>query len=126
MIDFFLNTYKNATEIQIITEFLAFIFGILSVWFAKKENIWVYPTGLLATVLTSYLLYTAGYLGDMLVNAYFSVMSVYGWYNWSKKDNNDTNPATKKLIENNVLSSNHSFKTCDLFISWKVMAHRRL
>ncbi len=100
MIDFFLNTYKNATAIQIITEFLAFIFGILSVWFAKKENIWVYPTGLLATVLTSYLLYIAGYLGDMLVNAYFSVMSVYGWYNWSKKDNNGTNLAITRINSN--------------------------
>lgn len=97
MIDFFLNAYKNATAIQIITEFLAFIFGILSVWFAKKENIWVYPTGLLATVLTSYLLYIAGYLGDMLVNAYFSVMSVYGWYNWSKKDNNGANLAITRI-----------------------------
>ena len=93
MIEFFLNAYKNTTVFQIVIEFLAFIFGILSVWFAKKENIWVYPTGLLATVLTSYLLYIAGYLGDMLVNAYFSVMSVYGWHNWSKKDNNGTNLA---------------------------------
>ena len=91
MVDFFLNSYKNATTIQIIIEFLAFVFGILSVWFAKKENIWVYPTGLLATILTTYLLYIAGYLGDMIVNAYFSVMSVYGWYNWSMKDNNGSN-----------------------------------
>ncbi len=97
MIEFFLNAYKNATVFQIVIEFLAFVFGILSVWFAKKENILVYPTGLLATVLTSYLLYIAGYLGDMMVNAYFSVMSVYGWYNWSKKDNNGTSLAITRI-----------------------------
>jgi nicotinamide mononucleotide transporter len=97
MVDFFLNSYKNTTTIQIIIEFLAFVFGILSVWFAKKENIWVYPTGVLATILTSYLLYIAGYLGDMMVNAYFSVMSVYGWYNWSKKDNSGNNLAITRI-----------------------------
>lgn len=86
MIDFFLNAYKNVSTIHIILEIIVFIFGILSVWFAKKENIWVYPTGLIATIITTYLLYLAGYLGDMIINAYFSIMSIYGWYNWAKKD----------------------------------------
>ena len=85
MIEFFLNAYKNVSTIQIILEFIAFVFGILSVWFAKKENIWVYPTGLIATVITTYLLYIAGYLGDMMINGYFSIMSIYGWYNWVQK-----------------------------------------
>ena len=90
MIDFFLNAYKNASTIQIVLEFIAFIFGILSVWYAKKENIWVYPTGLIATIITTYLLFTIGYLGDMMINGYFSIMSIYGWYKWTKKSN-DTN-----------------------------------
>lgn len=87
MIEFFLDSYKNASTTQIILEFVAFVFGILSVWYAKKENILVYPTGLIATAITTYLLYIAGYLGDMMVNGYFSIMSVYGWYKWSKKEN---------------------------------------
>lgn len=87
MIEFFLNAYKNASTTQIVLEFIAFVFGILSVWFAKKENIWVYPTGLIATVITTYLLYIAGYLGDMLINGYFAVMSVYGWCKWTRKGN---------------------------------------
>ena len=78
MIDFFLNAYKNAPTSQIVLEFIAFVCGILSVWFAKKENIWVYPIGLIATVITTYLLYLAGYLGDMMVNGYFAIMSIYG------------------------------------------------
>lgn len=87
MIEFFLNAYKDASTVQIILEFLAFVFGILSVWFAKKENILVYPTGLIATIITTYLLYVAGYLGDMMINGYFSIMSVYGWYKWARKEN---------------------------------------
>jgi len=85
MIDFLINSYKNASNVQIALEFTAFVFGILSVWFARKENIWVYPTGLIATIITGYLLFVAGYLGDMLINVYFSIMSIYGWFNWLKK-----------------------------------------
>ena len=87
MIEFFLNAYKNASPEQFFLEFLAFTFGILSVWFAKKENIWVYPSGLIATIITTYLLFTAGYLGDMIINGYFTIMSIYGWYNWTRKKN---------------------------------------
>jgi nicotinamide mononucleotide transporter len=84
MLDFFLDAYKDASTTRIVLEFVAFVLGIMSVWYAKKENIWVYPTGLIATVITTYLLYLAGYLGDMMINAYFSIMSIYGWYRWAK------------------------------------------
>jgi nicotinamide mononucleotide transporter len=87
MIEFFLDAYKNASTTQIVLEFIAFVFGILSVWFAKKENILVYPTGLIATIITAYLLYIAGYLGDMMINGYFTIMSIYGWYKWARKIN---------------------------------------
>lgn len=85
MIDFFLEAYKNKPLIDILLEAIVFFFGIASVYFAKKENILVYPTGIIATVLTVYLLYHAGYFADMTINIYFSIMSIYGWYNWARK-----------------------------------------
>ena len=84
MIDFFLDTYKNATTFDIVTEAMVFVFGILSVYYAKKENILVYPTGIIATFLTVYLLFKAGFLAEMVLNIYFSIMSIYGWINWSR------------------------------------------
>lgn len=96
MIEFFLNAYKNASTTQILLEFIAFVFGILSVWFARKQNILVYPTGLVATTITVYLLFTAGYLGDMMINFYFSIMSIYGWFNWSRKNNTTENLAISR------------------------------
>ncbi|WP_298116705.1 nicotinamide riboside transporter PnuC [Flavobacterium sp.] len=87
MLDFLISQYKNATTLQIILELLAFIFGILSVYFAKKENIWVYPTGLISTIITVYLLYQAKYFGDMTMNFYYSIMSIYGWYKWTSSSN---------------------------------------
>ncbi len=83
--DFFLDAYRQTPTFQIVLEAIAFIFGILSVWYAKKENILVYPTGIICTVITVYLLYINSYLGDMMMNFYYSVMSVYGWWNWARK-----------------------------------------
>ncbi len=91
--DFFLDPYRNKETYIIVLEAIVFVFGILSVWFAKKENIWVYPTGLIATILTSYLLFRDGLMGDMAMNFYFSVMSVYGWWNWARVKN------SKKLVQ---------------------------
>jgi len=85
MIDFFIAQYKNASNTQIFLEFVAFIFGIASVYCAKKEHILVYPLGLISTVITVYLLYQAQYFGDMTINIYYSIMSIFGWYKWSKK-----------------------------------------
>ncbi len=91
MFDFLFSQYKNASTIQIVLELIAFIFGIVSVWLAKNEHIGVYPSGLIATIITTYLLFLAGYLGDMLLNGYFSIMSIYGWYNWTRKKNHSAN-----------------------------------
>lgn len=90
MFDFFFGAYKEASSLQIVLESIVFIFGILSVWYAGKENILVYPTGIIATIITVYLLYVIGYYGDMILNGYYSIMSVYGWYNWSRQKDGDT------------------------------------
>ncbi|MDR2222235.1 MAG: nicotinamide riboside transporter PnuC [Flavobacteriaceae bacterium] len=90
MIEFFFGAYKDASTLQIVLESIVFVFGILSVWYAGKENILVYPTGIVATVITVYLLYRVQYLGDMILNGYYSIMSIYGWYNWSRIDQNNT------------------------------------
>lgn len=85
LIDFFIDAYRETSTLYIVLEAIAFIFGIASVWYAKKENILVYPTGLIATSITVYLLYKASYFGDMMMNFYYSIMSIYGWWNWSRK-----------------------------------------
>jgi len=104
MIDFFLNAYKNVSTTQIVLEFMAFVFGILSVWYAKKENIWVYPTGLIGTIIMTFLLYPVGYLCDMIINGYFSIMSIYGWYQWTIKTNdNKSIGITRTNIRENVI-----------------------
>ncbi len=78
-------------------EVVAVIFGILSVWFARKENIWVYPTGIVNVLIYVYLCFFAGLYADMGINAFYFVMSVFGWYNWSRRDENMHHVPISKL-----------------------------
>jgi nicotinamide mononucleotide transporter len=68
-------------------EYIAVFSGILSVWFSRLENIWVYPTGLASTVIYIYLSFKSSLLGEASVNFYYTVMSIYGWILWARKDN---------------------------------------
>lgn len=84
IIDFFLEPYRTASTLNIILEFLAASFGVVSVWFAKRENILVYPTGIVSTGLYVYLLSQWNLYGDLIINIYYTLMSIFGWYMWSK------------------------------------------
>jgi nicotinamide mononucleotide transporter len=79
--------YSNILDTSWL-EVVAVVFGILSVWFARKENIWVYPTGIINVLIYVYLCFFAGLYADMAINAFYFVMSVFGWYNWSRRDEN--------------------------------------
>jgi nicotinamide mononucleotide transporter len=67
-------------------EYLAVFAGIISVWYSKKENILVYPTGLLNTIIYIYISIKGNLFGEATVNFYYTVMSILGWYMWTKKD----------------------------------------
>jgi nicotinamide mononucleotide transporter len=67
-------------------EYIAVVSGIISVWFSRKENILVYPTGLINTIFYIYLSFKGSLYGEAGVNFYYTVMSIYGWFIWSKKN----------------------------------------
>lgn len=81
----FNEVYQNLRNTS-LTEFIAVIFGLLSVWYARKENVWVYPTGIINVLIYVYLCFHAGLYADMGINAFYFLMSVYGWYRWTHKD----------------------------------------
>ena len=68
--EFFFEAYGERAIYLIVLEALAFFFGIASVVYAKKENILVYPTGLVATLITMYIFFQDRLLGDMMINLY--------------------------------------------------------
>lgn len=95
MFDLLFQQYSDYETLDISLEFIAVVFGILSVWFSKKNNILVYPTGMISTSIFTYLLFKWSLLGDMMINAYYFMMSVYGWYIWTRKVNNIVTPISK-------------------------------
>ena len=148
-----LAPYQEYSTLNIFLEATAVSFGLLSVWFSKKNNIWVYPTGILSTLIFVYLLYHWGLLGDMLINAYYFSMSIYGWYYWTRKTGTkDLNPISKMsqwefrsalflfvfallfvfviytIFDkwNNIVAYIDTFTTAIFFVSMWLMARRKI
>ena len=94
ILNFLFEQYSQSQTIDIILEITAVIFGLLSVWYSKNNNILVFPTGMISTSIFIYLLYKWVLLGDMLINAYYFIMSIYGWYIWTRKKNDIETPIT--------------------------------
>ncbi|HEX4878194.1 MAG TPA: nicotinamide riboside transporter PnuC [Chitinophagaceae bacterium] len=69
-----------------LPEFIAVIAGIASVWFSRKENILVYPVGLINTIIYIWLSFKGDLIGEASVNLYYTLMSIYGWIVWARKD----------------------------------------
>ena len=88
-LDIFFSPYKEYSFLNIFLESTGILFGFLSVWFSKRNNILVYPTGMISTSIFVYLLYSWGLIGDMLINGYYFIISIYGWFYWSQSKNGE-------------------------------------
>ena len=98
--DFFFGQYATYNTVDIVLEIIAVIFGFLSVWYSKQNKILVFPTGMISTLIFVYLLLKWELLGDMMINAYYFIMSVYGWYFWTKKvDQTHVTPISTTTIK---------------------------
>ncbi|WP_438989806.1 nicotinamide riboside transporter PnuC [Polaribacter sp.] len=98
--NFLFEQYKTYETLDIILEIIAVFFGFLSVWFSKQNKIWVFPTGMISTSIFVYLLLKWALLGDMMINIYYFIMSIYGWYIWTRKvDETHLTPISKTTLK---------------------------
>ncbi|MBQ4913082.1 nicotinamide mononucleotide transporter [Maribacter sp. MMG018] len=110
--DYLFGQYSDYDTIDTVLEIIAVFFGLLSVWFSKQNNIWVYPTGMISTSIFVYLLFKWGLIGDMLINIYYFLMSVYGWYVWTRKvDEDNVTPITRVTQKEHKISAIIFFAT---------------
>jgi nicotinamide mononucleotide transporter len=84
LLSVFQTLYENILASSWL-EAAAVITGLLSVWYAKKENILVYPTGIISVLIYVYICFTVKLYADMGINVFYFVMSIYGWVKWSRK-----------------------------------------
>ena len=87
--EFLFGQYSSYETIDVALEIIAVFFGFLSVWFSKQNNILVFPTGMISTLIFVYLLFKWVLLGDMMINGYYFIMSLYGWYIWTRRDSDE-------------------------------------
>ncbi|MBL7711432.1 MAG: nicotinamide mononucleotide transporter [Chitinophagaceae bacterium] len=69
-----------------LPEWIAALFGVISVLFAQRNHILLYPSGLVSTGIYAWLLSRreAGLYAEALLNVYYFVMTLYGWWHWSR------------------------------------------
>lgn len=82
----FLQQFIEQLGKTTMLEFIAVVFGIISVLCSRKESIWVYPTGIINTTIYVWLCYKSwGLYAEAGINFYYTLMSIYGWYYWINK-----------------------------------------
>lgn len=116
--DFLFQQYDGYAIADIVLEVLGVLFGLTSVWYAKKNNIWVYPTGMISTAIFVYLLLKWSLLGDMLINGYFFVMSAYGWFCWTRKKEEVYVNRISTTVRKEYFTSAALFIGSLLFVYW--------
>lgn len=109
--DFLFSQFNEYTLNSLIIECTATFFGLLSVIYSTRNSILLYPTGLISIVISVYVLYTADLYGDLIINAYYFYMSVYGWYLWSRKDRQHHD-----LLKISTVTAKDNYKCLGIFI----------
>lgn len=74
----------EAVDLNQLIEIIAVIFGVLSVWYAHKENIWVFPLGIINVLIYIYICISARLYANAGINVVYFLTNVYGWYMWSR------------------------------------------
>lgn len=103
--DFIINGFVNGINQMTWLEAIAVLFGLMSVWFAKNENILVFPTGIISVLIYVHICFGAKLYADMGINAYYFIMSIYGWYAWSNKSEASENiPISNNNLKENIIT----------------------
>ena len=98
--------YSSYEALDVVMEITAVLFGFASVWYSKQNNILVFPTGLISTSIFVYLLFKWQLLGDMMINVYYFIMSLYGWYIWTRKvDSKNVTPISVVTKKEQIIGS---------------------
>lgn len=63
-------------------QLLGTIFGVTQVLLARKNNIHNYLFGIISILLSMWVLFRSKLYADILLNLYYLVMSIYGWFYW--------------------------------------------
>ena len=75
---------------ELIIETIAVATGLLSVWYSKKINVFVFPIGIISVLLYVFIFIKNGLFANAVINFLYFVISVFGWWNWVKDNGQQT------------------------------------
>lgn len=116
LISSFIKAYAQGSTWDISLEIIAASCGIISVCYAMREDIKVYPIGMISTMTYIYITYRAVLYGDMLINLYYTGMSLYGWYRWTHPKGDQRELPISKASREDWLKTGLIFFSSLLFI----------
>jgi nicotinamide mononucleotide transporter len=122
VLEFIFGQYKAYSVAHIVLESLAIIASVVSVLYSKKNNVLVFPYGIISTGIFVYLLNEWNLVGDMIINMYYFVMSIYGWYIWTRSGEKTGVTPISKTTSKEWIKSSAIFVSSGLFvyfIYWK-------
>ncbi|MGG5284776.1 nicotinamide riboside transporter PnuC [Pseudomonas viridiflava] len=65
-------------------ELFAAAIGVIAVWLTVKQNPWCWPIGLVMVVIYIWIFYDVKLYSDMLLQAIYAGLQVYGWLQWTR------------------------------------------
>lgn len=104
---------KNFTELDLLwqqiqatslLEWIAVGFGVTEVLLARKNNVWLYPTGILGILCSLFLLIDAKLYAETLLHGYYLVMSAFGWAMWKNKSNSGAGKISKSNHKEQIIT----------------------
>lgn len=110
------SQYDGVDTHLIVLELIGVVFGILSPYYSMKNNILVYPTGIVNNIIYMYILVVYGLLGDVMINAYYFIMSIYGWYVWTRKTDETHYTPITKMGKKDKINAAWLFSSAVLFV----------
>lgn len=78
-----------------LIQWFGVLFGVAEVLLARYNKVALYPCGIISILITLIVLYEAGLYAEILLNLYYLLMSIYGWYYWLRKGNSKEVPITR-------------------------------
>jgi nicotinamide mononucleotide transporter len=63
-------------------EITAVVFGLLSVMYTIRQNVWCWPTGLVNVILYVVIFYQATLYSDVVLQIIYIPLQIYGWFHW--------------------------------------------
>ncbi len=71
-----------------LVEIFGAVTGIIYVFLEIKQNIWLWPVGIATSATYIIVFRDNGFYADMMLNVYYVVISIYGWWAWKYGNHN--------------------------------------